>query len=257
MKNLKEIKILPLTDFDSLQLNVVEGISLNLGVINESLINEFLSKANSLSRVIKTSNIGNKHFVMTNIKGTMEKNKIFPFPEPNPICIYYKSANKHLEKSYSLKNKFYSHQQHFNYNSHFENFVEYFQETSEGVILLNNTIEGFFNQLLPDNMELKIEGIKRNKEYIEFLDIKTKLRKVMPLIMGIDFHQTNSEDYNNICLIIDLRNDLVHLKKVIKEDMTNYQSLFKRLLDFKHIDCSNSVFTFVNTITPDYFIEVT
>ena len=102
---------------------------------------------------------------------------------------------------------------------------------------------------------LEINGTSKNKEALEWLDINTKLRQLVPSITGIDFYQTNRSDYDNICLIIDLRNDLIHLKKSVKENITNYQLLFTRLLNFDHINCSNSVFTFINTIVPNYLVE--
>jgi len=122
-------------------------------------------------------------------------------------------------------------------------------------MLLSTTIEGFINQLLPENFQLEIDGVMKNKNEIEWLDITAKLRQVVPSLTGIDFQQTNGTDYENICLVIALRNDLIHLKKSIKENITNYQTIFKRLLDFDHISCSDSVFTYINTVIPNYLIE--
>lgn len=102
---------------------------------------------------------------------------------------------------------------------------------------------------------MEIDGVIKSKSEIELLDIITKLRQVVPNLTGIDFYLTNSEDYTNICLVIDLRNDLIHLKKSSKLNITNYQTLFKRLVDFNHICCSESVYTFINTVIPNYLIE--
>ncbi len=259
MKLLKHVELKPLTDFDSLNLNVASKKHYDLRGLEQEQVKELLTKVHEI--VAKTpgaiiaSKVGEKNFVNTQVKGSRDKSKIFTFPEPNPICIYYNSANKHLQQSYALKNKFFSEEQHFDSNYHYENFIEYFQETSEGVTLLSTTIEGFINQLLPENIELEINGVKKSKTEIEWLDINTKLRQLLPLLTGIDFQQTSPKEYANICLIIDLRNDLIHLKRSIKENITSYQLLFKRLVDFDHIGCSDSVFTFINTIIPDYLTE--
>ena len=259
MKQFKKIQLLPLTDFDSLNLNISSEKYYDLTGFDKAQVTELLSKVHSIASqapgAIIASKLGDKTFVNTHVKGTRDKKKIFTFPEPNPICIYYKSANEHLEKSYSLKNKIFAEEQHFMSDYHYNNFVEYFQETSEGIILLSNTIEGFFNQLLPDSLELEINGVKKNKNDIEWLDINTKIRQVLPQLKGINFQQTNGQDYENICLTIELRNDLVHLKKIVRENITNYQALFKRLVDFDQIGCSESVFIFVNTIMPSYLLE--
>jgi hypothetical protein len=259
MKQLKRIEILPLTDFDTLNLQVASKKHYDLTVLNQAQTKELLVKLHEI--VAKTpdaiiaSKQGDKTYVNTQIKGSRDRGKIFTFPEPNPICIYYSSSNKHLQNSYALKNKFFSEEQHFDANYHYANFIEYFQETSEGVTLLSTTIEGFINQLLPDNIQLEIDGVMKNKNEIEWLDITTKLRQVVPSLTGVDFQNTNNKDYANICIIIDLRNDLIHLKKSTKENITNYQTLFKRLLDFDHISCSDSVFNFVNTVISNYLIE--
>lgn len=204
---------------------------------------------------IVASKIGDKTFVNTQIKGSTNRKKIFVFPEPNPICIYYISANEHLENSSKLKNKLFTEEQHFDGNYHYDNFIEYYKETSQGIILLITTIEGFINQLLAENLELEIDGKLKNKNEIEWLDLNTKLRQLIPKLTGIDFQQSNDKEYSNICSTIDLRNDLIHLKRSEKNNITNYQLLFKRLLDFDHIGCSDSVFTFINTVIPDYLTE--
>ena len=259
MKQLKKIEIRPLTDFETLNLQVASKKHYDLTVLDQTQTTDLLSKLYDI--VAKTpgaiiaSKQGDKTYVNTQIKGSRDKNKIFTFPEPNPICIYYSSANRHLQQSYALKNKFFSEEQHFAANYHYDNFIEYFQETSEGVTLLSTAIEGFINQLLPENLQLEIDGVAKTKNEIEWLDITTKLRQVVPSFTGTDFQQTNPKDYANICLVIDLRNDLIHLKKSVKENITNYQLLFKRLVDFDHISCSDSIFTFINTVIPDYLVE--
>jgi hypothetical protein len=259
MKQLKKIIISPLTDIDTLNINVVEEKFIDLTSLDGNKTNEFLSKLFDIANISQGVIIGTKQddktYINTQIKGAQNKKKIFTFPEPNPICIYYNSANKHLQLSYELKNKLFTEEQHFNADYHYENFIEYFQETAEGITLLSSTIEGFINQLLTENIQLEINNVTKNKNEIEWLDITTKLRQVLPILTGIDYYQLNEKEYTNICLIIDLRNDLIHLKKSVKENRTNYQNLFKRLVDFDHIACSNSVFHFVNAIIPNYLIE--
>jgi hypothetical protein len=259
MKQLKKIELTPLTDFDTLNLKVATRKDYDLKVLEQAQSRELLTKLYEI--VAKTpgaiiaSQHGDKTYVNTQIKGSRDRSKIFTFPEPNPVCIYYSSANKHLQQSYALKNTLFSEEQHFNATYHYENFIEYFQETSEGVMLLVTTIEGFINQLLPDDLDLEIGGVRKDKKDIEWLDINTKLRQVVPSLTGIDFQQTNNKEYENLCLVIDLRNDLIHLKKSIKKNITHYQTLFKRLVDFDHVGCSDSIFNFINTVIPNYLIE--
>lgn len=259
MKQLKKIKLLPLTDLDDVNLQIASRKDYDLTGLDKETSQELLAKlfkiAGNTPGAIIATKVGDKNFVNTQVKTAKDKSKMFTFPEPNPICIYYKSANEHLQKSYAIKNKIYSEEQHFDHNYHYENFIEYFQETSEGVILLSTTIEGFINQLLPDDLELEINGDKMKKDDIEWLDINTKLREVVAKLSGIDFQKSNPKEYANISLLIDLRNDLIHLKKTSKANITNYQLLFKRLVELDHVAVSDGIFTFINTIIPNYLIE--
>ena len=259
MRKFKKIELFPLTDFDDLNLQIASRKNFDLTNIGQEKRNEHLGKLFDIvsknPNVIVANKVGDKTYVSTQIKSLANKKRVFSFPEPNPICIYYLSANEQLEISYSLKNKLFSEEQHFNSDYYYDKFIEYYKETSLGVILLITTIEGFINQLLVDNLELEINGKRLTKNKIEWLDLNTKIRQVIPQLLEIDFQQTNPKEYDNICLIIDLRNDLIHLKRSVKSNITNYQTLFKRLIDFDHIGCSDAIFTFINTIIPDYLTE--
>lgn len=259
MKQLKKIKLLPLTDFDSLNLKVATRKDYDLTVLPQEeqtkLLTELFKIAGKTPGAIIATKVGDKNYVNTQVSTAKQKSKTFTFPEPNPVCIYYSSANEHLQKSYSIKNKIYTEEQHFNHHYHYQNLIEYFQETSEGVILLSTTLEAFVNQLLDDTLQLTVNGQVKDKGEIEWLDIITKIRQVVNQISGIDFFQTNPKEYSSISLLIDLRNDLIHLKKSTKENVTHYQTLFKRLVELNHVDVSDSVFTFINTIIPNYLIE--
>jgi hypothetical protein len=232
MKQLKKIKILPLTDFGTLNLQVASQKRYDLTVLDQTQTNELLTKlheivANTPGAIIATKQ-GDKTYVNTQIKSSKDKKKIFTFPEPNPICIYYTSANRHLQQSYALKNKLFSEEQHFDGNYHYGNFIEYFQETSEGVMLLSTTIEGFINQLLPENLQLEIGGIMKGKNEIEWLDITTKLRQVVQRLTGIDFQKTKGKDYANICLVIDLRKRPNSFKKKYQGEYNQLSSIVQK-----------------------------
>ena len=259
MKQLKNVKIEPLTDFEKIKLNVARSQKIDLTDLGEEQTNKALSElfkiaGKSQGVIIATAKEG-KSYINTTFKGKRDKSKIFSFPEPNPICIYFNSATQHLQAAYELKNTFFSQPQTFDHTFHYANFIEYFKECSEGIIMLCSTIEGFINQLLSENLKIEINGELKNKIEIERLDIKSKIKFVIPIIADIFFDKTNTIDYSNINITIELRNDLIHLKKSYKENITNYQNLFKRLLDFDHISCSDSIFNFINTVIPDYFTE--
>lgn len=257
MRKFKKIELFPLTNLENLELSIASTKHFDLtGLeVNQTDLLKLFNFVATTPEIIVGTKIGDKTFVNTHIKGSANRKRIFSFPEPNPICIYYISAIEHLENSYKLKNKLFTEEQHFDANYHYDNFIEYYKETSQGIILLITTIEGFINQLLAEDLELEIDGKNKNKKDIEWMDLHKKIRKILPQLTGIDFEKSNNLEYTNICLVIDLRNDLIHLKRSEKKNITNYQLLFKRLLDFDHIGCSDSIFTFINTILPNYLIE--
>ncbi len=170
MKQLKKINLFPLTDFDNLNLQVATRKDYDLTSLSQEeqnkLFTELFNIAGKTPGAIIATKVGDKNFVNTQVSTAKQKSKAFTFPEPNPVCIYYSSANAHLQKSYSIKNKIYSEEQHFDHNRHYQNFLEYFQETSEGVILLSTTLEAFVNQVLDDTLQLTVNGQAKNKDGI-------------------------------------------------------------------------------------------
>lgn len=117
------------------------------------------------------------------------------------------------------------------------------------------TVEGFINQLLLDTATYNINGQEKTKSEIEWFDFNRKIREVIPVILGIDYINNFKEDYDNLSLTNSLRDDLIHLKRIETANFTNYETLFKRLLDFDPVNASNSVFNFVNTIKQNYLEE--
>jgi hypothetical protein len=254
----KQIEIKPLTNLDSETLNVIATKRIEIDNPSDEKVNQALSNLYSYiannPEIITTTNIGEEAFITSFPKNAKNKRKVFPFPEPNPICIYYQSANEYLEKAYSIKNKIYSDNVQFDYIHNYKNFVDYYKFVSQGIIFLITTIEGFINQILPD--ELVLEGNPMSKKILEFKDLNYKVTTVLPQICDVDFKQTNSSEWSMIETAIQLRHDLIHLKTEAKSNRTNYQKLFKRLVDFDHLGCSNATYKFINTIVKDYFVEL-
>lgn len=159
-----------------------------------------------------------------------------------------------MEKSYHLKNKIDSKPQNYNAFEDYEYFSNYFNETSQGIIFLITTIEGFINQFFIKDSYL-ISGEIKTRKYLEFAKLDEKIDVILSALTGINFKETNPTEYFKICSTNSLRNDLVHLKQSLKSNSTCYQELFKKTIDFKHFECSEAVYTFLDKLKPNYFKE--
>lgn len=258
MKKFRKLNLIPLTNFKELNLNVVKNVKLEVERNKDVdlIMNELFSYAKSNPEIVTlTSTIGQDDFVSTQIKSSSNKKKIYTFPELNPICIYYNIANEHLEKSLELKNRINSKEQNFNYFEDYEYFSNYFNSTSQGIIFLITTIEGFINQFFKDNVKYKIKEETKTKKDLEWAKLEDKILEILPVITGLNFSKTNNNEYNKIKELNKLRNNLIHLKQTENANNTNYQDLFKKMIDFKQVESSEAIFTFLNTMKPNYFTE--
>lgn len=259
MRAFKKIKLTPLTQASEVKLKIANEYKYDLTVLPPDKLQEAIDSAMKFVRRTKGAivmggrNDGPKH-VVSLIRAGNNKNKLFSFPEPNPVRIYYHSANLHLEEAYKQRIRF-NDIPATNQELQGQIFSMFFAEMTDGITSLVRTIEGFINQLLSENTTYTIAGQQRTKVEIEYMDLNTKIRDVIPAIASIDFINRFSSDYDNISLANSLRDDLTHLKKDVAANYTNYQMLFKRLLDVDPVNISNSVFTFVNAVRPGYFEE--
>ena len=252
------IKCTPLTQAGELQLKVEDEHHYDLTVLSPDKQREVIANIMKIARnskgvIVMGGHEGETKHVVSQIKSGQNRKKVFSFPEPNPVRIYYHSANFHLEEAYRQKIKFYDIPE-TNQTLQGEVFSLFFAEITDGITSLLRTVEGFINQLLSDE-PYTIRGEVKTKRDIEYMDINTKIRDVIPVVTSIDFVSQHGSDYDNISLVNSLRDDLTHLKKDVAANYTNYQMLFKRLLDVDLVNISNSVFAFVNAVRPNYFEE--
>lgn len=258
MAKLKKVKILPLTSIESIGLNIKEkkhyDVSDLPAEVQKKLWEDLMKIIRQGKGVILGKPIDDKQYVSTVVKTTKDKKKTFSFPEPNPVHGYYRIAINHLELAAQKQDEF-----HASLGSHPQNeynlFCAFFEEMVQAIVFLLMTVEGFINQLPEENQVYNINGVKKNKEAIEWMNVVDKIRFVIPALTGIDFFVSNRIAYNRISALNDLRNDLIHLKKLEQANYTYYEILFKRLLDFQSVEMADSVYQFITTIRPGFFTE--
>lgn len=257
MPQYRKVKIVPLTELDKLNIQKASEKHYDVSELPQETQKELSQKLMHIVRksegAIISKPIKGKQYVSALARTTKQKGKIFAFPEPNPIHAYYKMAIEHLEKADLASQHF--RQTHNNPESEYQNFCNFFEEITRGIIFLLMTIEGFINQLPQEGVIYRIEGVNKVKNDIEWMNVTDKLRLAVPALTGNDIFTTNRPVYDRLHLLNGLRNDLIHLKKLELANFTYYQELYKRLLDFPCHDVANAVFDLVNIISPGFFSE--
>lgn len=165
-------------------------------------------------------------------------------PEVNPITIFYSNAvmsygmlNKYKEKLLSESAEAGKYDKALTL-SHSGTF---FQLSTNCIINLQAAIESFANRIIPENyMYLDKTGNTINPT------VSHKLYNVLPKIRNIDFRQAKNKKHNKcIDKLIQLRNDIVHLKPV-GETNTGYKGIYRDLLNFDYLKTITAVKTYVN-----------
>lgn len=175
---------------------------------------------------------------------------------PNPIQIYFASAQNYFLLAEKIKNEF---------SSEYNNvpntlFYPFIQNKFSSIILLHTALEAFINSVIPDDItylkERKENNIKISKhltkEEIERLGFNEKYSVVIKKVLQIDFLKINQKHYNYILEFTNLRNDIVHLK-TISEGNRNYY--FKVYNEAIHCDLNiyfESIKEYMNCIKPNY-----
>jgi len=258
MAKYKKVKIEPLTEIEKLNLKKGSEKHYDATDLPAEKQKELLSKLMDIARqsegAIVAKPVSGKQYVAATVRTTKQKGKTFAFPEPNPIHAYYKIAIQHLEQAETFQTQF-----HDAVNGHpeqeYETFCNFFEEIVQGIVFLLMTVEGFINQLPNEDQVYQINGNERTKSDIEWMNVTDKLRLALPALTGNNIFVTNKPMYDHLQLLNDLRNDLIHLKKLELANFTYYQGLFKRLLDFPSGDIANAVFDFINIINPNFLVE--
>lgn len=248
MKNIKNKPLLNLDFLDIKKTKVLDTLKSTKNISDQ--VYNTINKISQMDGVIIGVETQGNIYSATHLKPSQNRKLQMNFPEPNPVVLFYQTAISNLQKGKELKKKLLSKERLLDYNFYNDNYCDFFKHNSSGVIFLTMTIESFINQLLPETHN------DRAKSEMEYDRLKDKISDLVQGITKIDFKKTNHEDYNRLCDLIELRNDLVHLKKASKENLTFYQSLMKRVLDFDCDKMANAVFEYVNTIIPQYFEEI-
>lgn len=243
---MKKIDNRPLTEMKTLPINISAHKHIDLTQTNisnpEERIRKLLQQVAKLkdSGIILAQGVNSEEYVMAVVTPSKRKSKALIFPEPNPVTIYYNSGVDHIESALEIRKVILNND--WNPDELYPVFLDFYKESFQGLTQMIMSVEALFNQKIPEDIILEYEGESLTKEKIEWKKLKTKLKYLIPKLTDIDLYANYNGDYQNILNINNIRNDLVHLKSIKKNNFTYYQSLCKELIDFDYEKNCQSVY---------------
>lgn len=180
-----------------------------------------------------------------------EKKKVI-IPELNPTTIFYSNAvmfhrnlmeNKRilLEQSPTLKK--------LNQPVDPKIFGNFFQFAANCIINLQSTIESFANRQIPENYFINEKG----EEYE--VSIFHKIDTVLPTIKEKKFKRDFKRDNFRVRKVIELRNEIIHLKPIKDSTNTQYKETYRKMMKFDFSRAILAVKNFVNYYEPELIEE--
>jgi len=165
-------------------------------------------------------------------------------PEINPTTIFYSNAvmshrkliffrEELFEKSPTIKN--------YNKSVNPNHFGSFFQLASNCIINLQSTVESFANRQIPEDRKF----IDQNGDEFE-PSVFHKLDKVLPEIHNKRFKSSYKQDNFIVRKVIELRNEIIHLKPIKENTNTKYKDVYRKLLKFDYTKAIIAVRKLVN-----------
>ncbi|WP_332454038.1 hypothetical protein [Chryseobacterium aquaticum] len=166
-------------------------------------------------------------------------NKIM-MQEINPVTVYYSNAimSNYLIENY--KKILLEKTKKGIISSHA--FGNFFQLAFNCIINLQASIEMFLNYILNENKYMFYD--KNNK--IRKSSIHEKIDFALVNITGKTFKDEYNSQYINIKDLINIRNEMIHLKPDEKETNSKYKTPYRKIIDFKFDETVEAVKAFIN-----------
>lgn len=175
-------------------------------------------------------------------------------PEINPVLIFYSNAIMSYSKLNQFKKTLLENSpsvDKLQTNLDPKLFGNYFQLAANSIINLQAAIENFINNSIPDNYII----LSNNNKEIKRPNIHDKIDFGIVKLKGKNFQENNEEEYLLVKELIDLRNDIIHLKPIKEDTNTKYKKLFRRVIDFDFKSGILAIKTFINFYEPNLIEE--
>ena len=174
-------------------------------------------------------------------------------PEINPTTIFYSNAVMSHKRLISFREDLFKNSptlKDFQKPINPNHFGDFFKLASNCIINLQSSLESLTNRLIPEDQEYK----DKNGDEFE-PSVFHKLNSTLPIIKNKTFNTKHNKDNQLIRKLIELRNEIIHLKPVEKDTNTQYKIIYRKLLKFDYTKTIISVRKLVNFYEPNLIEE--
>jgi len=180
----------------------------------------------------------------------LHNGKKLVIPEINPILIFYSNALMSLKLLYRYKENLLSKSQdakNLKGKVDFKVFGDFFQFAVNTIINLQVTFETFLNYVIQEDYVY----LSTNGKVIKRPTIYDKIDIAVVDIKGKSFQKNFEVSYTIIKELIQLRNDIIHLKPIVGQTNTRYKKLFRRVIDFEYQLSAEAIAEYLNYYEPE------
>lgn len=183
----------------------------------------------------------------------LHKGKKLILPELNPTAIFYSNARMFHRNLISTREKLYENSptsKEIQKEVDEKTFAFFLQFASNCIINLQCALESFANRHIPANHPFV--G-KDGKSFSP--SIFHKIDKTLPDIKMKRFKTRHKKETLLIRLIIELRNEIIHLEPVKEETYTQYKVTYRKLIKFDYTTAIMAVQKLINFYEPNLIEE--
>jgi hypothetical protein len=178
-----------------------------------------------------------------------KQDKIF-IPELNPVTVFFSNATMSLKKLIEYREILFSESpstKDFQKNVDLKLFGNFFQLSSNCLFNLQASLESYANWVIPE----EYKTLDKNGEEIYKPSLTHKIFTTLPELKKKHFKKHNRKGNFVLVKIIELRNDIVHLKPIKDKTNTKYKKVYRKLLQFNFADAIKVVRDYINFFEPN------
>ncbi len=177
-------------------------------------------------------------------------------PEIDPTILYLTSAKNLLSEIVELKEQLLELAGVKNYVQTADVFIEFFPRQSIFITSLFTALEAFNNGLIPDEYTIRIKKRLYDKEKVQrYVKFKDKIELVIPDIFERSFVIDKQREYESICKIKKLRDEMIHTKNYGKGYAPSYSQIYKDSLSVDFEKAYRATVDYINYYKPNWIEE--